>query len=541
MTTRITMVVILVLAAFILLALDYLYVEETSWQKHLAISEEAAYLARTVTNFFRERTSAVHATALLVGAESPEKRPAAFVSAATEFASPLPGFRSVALLDGNLGVVSAHPQGARRGSDLKKVFSNGDAARDAAIRARETRELVVSDCGPPNHDDAVFLVAYPVSTRSGDLFERAVVAAEFTLATLTRDQLGAYLDRIGRHKAILLGPSGAKLRADRNPGGLGLHQTHGVSAGSDVWRIRVEQTRRDRAVSAVSRILLWVLGATLTVAFLFFYWTLARRNRQLRRKEVHLKAQASATREYNERLLRTNRDLDDFTYVVSHDLKEPLRGIEGLTKLLIADCGDRLDATGREYLRFIQDATARLQRLIQDLLKLSRATRCDYPRETADIGEVAAEVIQSMEYAIAEHGADVAVETPMPAISCDRVRLSELFQNLLSNALKFAGENAPRIRIGCREEDRSYLFWVADNGMGVCPEHRERIFQIFQRAHTDVAREGTGVGLTICTRIVERHRGPALGGGGAGGRFPFLLHNTQRRIGRHNVRRAVAS
>ena len=535
MTTRITYIIILVLAGLILMTLDHLYVEETTWQKHLAISEETAYLARTVTNFFRERTSAVTAVAMLVAARSADAQADAFPSAARAFVSPIPGCQSAALLDEDFSVASAYPSGKDHVPSLDELFSPVGAMHETAIRAQEEKDLVVSDCTLPNRRDAVFFVAYPVSAGAED--PTKVVVAQFNLATLTRDQLGAYLDRIGRHTAVLIGPSGENIGAGRNPESVGLHETHGVSAGSDFWRIRVQQTRRDLAVSTVSRVLLWILGLTLTAGFLFFYSVLARRNRQLQRKEVRLKAQASATREYNERLLQTNRDLDDFTYVVSHDLKEPLRGIEGLTKLLISDHGDRLDDAAREYLRFIKDATGRLQRLIHDLLKLSRATRHEYPHETADIGELVGEVIQSMEYAIGEKGARVTVETPMPAISCDRVRLSELYQNLLSNALKFTNDKAPRVRIGCRDQGESHLFWVADNGIGVCPEHRERIFKIFQRVHTDVPREGTGVGLTICTRIVERHGGrlwvEAEPGGGS--RFCFTIPNEEADGGAETV------
>jgi len=278
-----------------------------------------------------------------------------------------------------------------------------------------------------------------------------------------------------------------------------------------------------------ARAALWGLGALLILGFVLFHFMFEAKNRELKEHNHRMKQQARASQEANEKLLRANQELDDFSYTVSHDLKEPLRGIEGLTRLLLDEYGDKLDDTGREYLGFIRDSGVRMRRLVDDLLKLSRISRRKYPYEMVNFNELVREVLEALGYAIRERRAGVEVQQGLPHVSCDRVRMAELFQNLVSNALKFTNGREPVIRIGCEEQPSAYLFWVRDNGIGISAEDRERVFLVFQRLQAGKEAGGTGVGLTICKRIVERHGGriwvesePAVGS-----RFCFTLPKYQ--------------
>lgn len=257
----------------------------------------------------------------------------------------------------------------------------------------------------------------------------------------------------------------------------------------------------------VRRMALFCLGLAMFLSCTTAYIVSMQRSADLEEQNAQLTAQAENAQLFNNRLIRLTRELDDFAYVVSHDLKEPLRGVEGLTRLLLQEHGEKLDPGVREYVLSIRDSGKRMRRLVDDLLRLSRIGRRQYPRERVDFNDLLAEVRHALDYAIAQKQATVAVQPGLPTLICDRVRMAELFQNLVSNALKFTPGKPPRVEIGYRLADGEHLFWVQDNGIGIRPEHHERIFEIFQRLDPGGPQEGTGVGLTICKRIVEGHGG----------------------------------
>ncbi len=206
-----------------------------------------------------------------------------------------------------------------------------------------------------------------------------------------------------------------------------------------------------------------------------------------------------------EELARSNRDLEQFAYAVSHDLKEPLRMVTGFSGLLKDRYYGKLDEKADQYISFAAEAAERMNGLIDDLLAYARAGR-DPTDEQTDVSSAVDRAVGSLRASIEECSARVTVE-PMPTVRGNPVELTQLFQNLLGNALKFRAGNVPEIHVGVRREEEQWVFEVRDNGIGIDPKFSERVFTIFQRLHTRDEYPGTGIGLAICKRIVERHGG----------------------------------
>jgi signal transduction histidine kinase len=205
-------------------------------------------------------------------------------------------------------------------------------------------------------------------------------------------------------------------------------------------------------------------------------------------------------------LERSNYELNQFAYVASHDLQEPLRMVTMFTQLLQRRYGDQLDADGQGYIDFAVDGAARMRQLIQDLLEYSRTGRMAREFEDVDCKALLDSVTTNLRVSIEESGALVQVGS-LPTIQGNPTRLFQLFQNLVSNAIKFRGELPPEIFVEAERQGEAWLFRVRDNGVGIDPAFADRIFLLFQRLHTREEYEGTGIGLALCKRIVNFHGG----------------------------------
>jgi PAS domain S-box-containing protein len=208
----------------------------------------------------------------------------------------------------------------------------------------------------------------------------------------------------------------------------------------------------------------------------------------------------------NAELARSNAELEQFAYVATHDLQEPLRAVASCVQLLQKRYQDQLDAQADEFIAHAVDGTKRMQTLINDLLAYSRISTHAQVFASTNCESVLHEALANLMVAIAESGAVVTRDT-LPTLSGDATQLTQLFQNLIGNALKFRGERPPKIHVGATLEDGEWRFSVADNGIGMEPQYFERVFLVFQRLHTRREYQGTGIGLAICKKVVERHRG----------------------------------
>jgi PAS domain S-box-containing protein len=208
-----------------------------------------------------------------------------------------------------------------------------------------------------------------------------------------------------------------------------------------------------------------------------------------------------------EELTRINAELEDFTHSVSHDLKEPLRGIEAFAGFLAEDYSDKLDEQGQRYVSILRESSVRMKDLIDDLLQLSRIGRSSYEYSVVLMRSLIEDVTLELSYAFQEKSVELRLDPGLPVVHCDKVRMREVFKNLISNAIKYNDKPVPRIDIGCRAENGAFTFAVRDNGIGIAPEFHDKIFKIFQRLHHRDEYEGTGVGLAICKKVVEGHGG----------------------------------
>jgi signal transduction histidine kinase len=225
-------------------------------------------------------------------------------------------------------------------------------------------------------------------------------------------------------------------------------------------------------------------------------------------------------------LQRSNEELEQFAYVASHDLQEPLRKVASFTQMLQRRYGGELDERADRYIEFAVDGARRMQELINDLLEFSRVGRMTREHELIPARELVESATTRLATLIDDAGAEVVVHGELPTVSGDRGLLSIVFQNLIGNGIKFRGEDPPRIDIAAERDGRAWRFEVSDNGIGVDDEYAERIFVIFQRLHTRDVYEGTGIGLAMCRKIIEYHGGRislAPSQAGRGARFAFTL------------------
>ncbi len=301
-------------------------------------------------------------------------------------------------------------------------------------------------------------------------------------------------EALGRNVSILAAGGGQDLD----------HALARIARGERVDHYQCMQVRKDGTVFPVSVTVSPIRDSSgvITGAAL-----IARDVTESRRLEDALAQAHSELERKNAVLERSNADLEQFAYVASHDLSEPLRVIAGYVGLLARRYRDRLDDDANEFIDFAVDGCARLERLIDDLLAYSRVARAAPTPTTVDCAEVLAQVRSSLAAQLADSEATLDVG-PLPTVVADAGTLALLFQNLISNAVKFARPGVPaHVQVGAERNETEWCFSVTDNGIGVEPKYQERIFRMFQRLHARDVYSGTGIGLAIAQRIAEAHGG----------------------------------
>jgi signal transduction histidine kinase len=245
--------------------------------------------------------------------------------------------------------------------------------------------------------------------------------------------------------------------------------------------------------------------------------------REKQERSLRRKVEEDLARKVDE-LARSNADLEQFAYVASHDLQEPLRMVTAYTQLLAERYRGKLDENADKYIGYASEGAQRMQVLIQDLLAFSRVGRNGFTYASVDCNGVLEEVLKTLAPAIQECGA-IVTYAELPAVWADRTQVAQIFQNLIGNAIKFRGKEPPVISVQAEKADQRWLFRVSDNGIGIAPEYAQNIFVVFQRLHARSEYPGNGIGLSICKKIVERYGGRIWveSQSGSGSTFKFTL------------------
>lgn len=295
-------------------------------------------------------------------------------------------------------------------------------------------------------------------------------------------------EAIGRNVRMLVPPN--------RPGEID-HILERVRAGERVEHFETQRVRKDGGI----------LDVSLTISSVRDESGVVIGASTIARDITQTKAAQEALERYTREVEQSNRDLERFAYVVSHDLAEPLRMISSFVQLIAADYGSALDERGREYVGFVLDGSARMRALIDDLLSYSRLGADDLAITSVGLADVVQRVLHVLEAPIATTRAEVTVGD-LPEVAADAIKIEQVLQNLVANALKFHDEGSrPAVSVTAQRAGDAWQVTVADQGVGIEPRHGDRVFEMFQRLHPREHFPGTGVGLTICKRIVDRHGG----------------------------------
>ena len=233
---------------------------------------------------------------------------------------------------------------------------------------------------------------------------------------------------------------------------------------------------------------------------------LTRMNQELESEVAERRGTEETLKKTMAELERSNKELEQFAYIASHDLQEPLRMVSSYLQLIAGRYKGRLDADADDFIHYAVEGANRMQTMINDLLAYSRVGTRGGPFEPADCNGILEQTLSNLKFPLEETGA-VITHDPLPVVTADASQLVQVFQNLISNAIKFGGEKTPEIHISADKKGGEWIFSVKDNGIGFDPKYADKIFDTFKRLHTAVKYPGSGIGLTICRKIIERHGG----------------------------------
>ncbi len=238
----------------------------------------------------------------------------------------------------------------------------------------------------------------------------------------------------------------------------------------------------------------------------------------------------SRSLEMSKKLESNVQGVDDFTRMLSHDLKEPLRGIEAFSSFLLEDYASLLDNQGKRYLNYLKESATRMKELIHDLMTLVSITGKGQHLDQVDLNDLLEQVKQDLEFAIQQKNVVLLIHDPLPVVHCDAIQITEVFKNLISNAIKFNTATPPCVEIVAKEEDDLHLIAIKDNGIGIDAVYQKQILLPFERLHHRGEYEGTGVGLAICKKVIETSGGEIWleSKVGVGSTFYFTLPKTRR-------------
>jgi len=270
-----------------------------------------------------------------------------------------------------------------------------------------------------------------------------------------------------------------------------------------------------------------VLAGTAVSSYALF-WRVEEAGRELAETNLELEQAREVLSVYADRLRSSNAELEQFAYAASHDLKEPLRMVDGYVRLLATRYAGQLDEQADQYIAYTIDGVERMQQLIQDLLTYSRVETHGQPFETTEASRALTWAVANLEAAIRESSASVTHDA-LPVVVAEPTQLGQLLQNLVGNAIKYRGEAPPEVHVSADRVDDAWQFTVADNGMGIAPDDRERVFELFRRLDAGGEHPGSGIGLAVCKRIVERHGGRIWVDSvpGQGSKFRFTLPDSE--------------
>jgi signal transduction histidine kinase len=401
-------------------------------------------------------------------------------------------------------------------SDRLPAQGRTPAAVESAIAFKSARGPLVSIQGSPLATFSSFLsgTLRPLPTSRGEAYVLDGAGKPLGRVARSGKSTGndtALVDSVGKERQGLYDRNGTERFFAASP------------VGNTQWKVALaaDTSALYAPVAGTARWVPWLLLALLTVALLSVAGllrrdlssgaALARANLELERNRVQLERRAVE-------LERSNTDLEQFAYVASHDLSEPLRTVAGLSDLMSARYRGQLDPEADEFLEHMGNSVERMQAMIDGLLAYSRVGRGTIVREDVDLDAVVDEAVEALGSIVGRSGANITRDD-LPTVRGDRVQLGQLVQNLIANALKFTAPGVtPEVHISCERGRDVWTIRVQDNGIGVDPKYAELIFKMFQRLEPRERYEGTGIGLPLAQRIVERHGGrlwvePAPGGG----------------------------
>lgn len=269
--------------------------------------------------------------------------------------------------------------------------------------------------------------------------------------------------------------------------------------------LRSQQEKNEIILSQQRRNLLYAIGLLAAFAVVALLLLLGYRSNKKFSEELQLQVDEKTRelRDSNDKLKESNIELENFAYIASHDLKEPLATISSFSELL-KKSSDNFSPTSNQYLNIINNSSAQMKTLIQDILTFSKIDNSDLRIEKVDSSEIVEQVIASLKAQIESKKATIEIDKSLPSINAPKSELFQIFKNLIANGIKYNENPNAQIRISCEENKDKYIFSVKDNGIGIAPEHREKIFEMFKRLHTKDKYKGTGLGLAICKKIAEK-------------------------------------